>query len=184
MTFSIFGDKQTLNFELELESVFMLSEFLISSLDTRYTYLYNYKNLSYFHAKYSYSSFELNFSIFFFKTVSSWKIFVIHSIVTVVITINNIYSYMYLIYINRIGKTFKGENMFEFLFSDSTEWEWDESWYESSVMTDTRDLAPDESIIKLVGSLKTDEFDLEDTELDDWAVQAKATAVKRCERSA
>lgn len=68
---------------------------------------------------------------------------------------------MYLIYINRIGKTFKGENMFEFLFSDSTEWEWDESWYESSVMTDTRDLAPDESIIKLVGSLKTDEFDLE-----------------------
>ena len=68
---------------------------------------------------------------------------------------------MYLIYINRIGKTFKGENMFEFLFSDSTEWEWDESWYESSVMTDTRDLAPDESIIKLLGSLKTDEFDLE-----------------------
>jgi len=68
---------------------------------------------------------------------------------------------MYLIYINRIGKTFKGENMFEFLFSNSTEWEWDESWYESSVMTDTRDLAPDESIIKLVGSLRTDEFDLE-----------------------
>ena len=68
---------------------------------------------------------------------------------------------MYLIYINRIGKTFKGEHMFEFLFSNSTDWEWDDSWYESSVMTDTRDLAPDESIIKLVGSLKTDEFDLE-----------------------
>jgi hypothetical protein len=68
---------------------------------------------------------------------------------------------MYLIYINRIGKTFKGENMFEFLFSNSTEWEWDESWYESSVISDTKDLAPDESIIKLVGSLSTDEFDLE-----------------------
>ena len=68
---------------------------------------------------------------------------------------------MYLIYINRIGKTFKGEHMFEFLFSDSTEWEWDESWYESSVITETRELAPDENIIKLVGSLKTDEFDLE-----------------------
>lgn len=68
---------------------------------------------------------------------------------------------MYLIYINRIGKTFKGENMFEFLFSNSTEWEWDESWYESSVISDTRDLSPDESIIKLVGSLSTDEFDLE-----------------------
>lgn len=69
--------------------------------------------------------------------------------------------YMYLIYINRIGRTFKGENVFEFLFSDSTEWEWDESWYESSVITETRDLAPDETIIKLVGTLKTDELDLE-----------------------
>ena len=68
---------------------------------------------------------------------------------------------MYLIYINRVGKTFKGENMFEFLFSDSTDWEWDGSWYESSVLTETRDLAPDESIIKLVGSLKTNDFDLE-----------------------
>ena len=68
---------------------------------------------------------------------------------------------MYLIYINRIGKTFKGENIFEFLFSDSTEWEWDDSWYESSVLTDTRELSPDESIIKLVGTLKTDELDLE-----------------------
>jgi hypothetical protein len=68
---------------------------------------------------------------------------------------------MYLIYINRIGTTFKGENIFEFLFSNSTEWEWDESWYESSVMTDTRELSPDESIVKLVGTLKTDDFDLE-----------------------
>lgn len=68
---------------------------------------------------------------------------------------------MYLIYINRIGTTFKGENIFEFLFSDSIDWEWDESWYESSVITETRDLAPDETIIKLVGTLKTDDLDLE-----------------------
>tara|TARA_R110000868_G_scaffold610_1_gene4313 strand:- start:43 stop:459 length:417 start_codon:yes stop_codon:yes gene_type:complete len=68
---------------------------------------------------------------------------------------------MYLIYINRIGTTFKGEHMFEFLFSNSIEWEWDESWYESSVMTETRELAPNENIISLVGSLKTDEFNLE-----------------------
>ena len=68
---------------------------------------------------------------------------------------------MFLIYINRIGKTFKGENIFEFLFSDSTDWEWDESWYQSSVMTDVRELAPDENIIKLVGTLKTDDLDLE-----------------------
>lgn len=51
--------------------------------------------------------------------------------------------------------------MFEFLFSNSIEWEWDDSWYESSVITETRELAPDESIIKLVGSLKTNELDLE-----------------------
>ena len=68
---------------------------------------------------------------------------------------------MYLIYINRIGTTYKGEHMFEFLFSNSIEWEWDESWYESSVMTETRELAPNENIISLVGSLKTDEFNLE-----------------------
>ncbi len=68
---------------------------------------------------------------------------------------------MYLIYINRIGTTFKGEHIFEFLFSNSVDWEWEESWYESSVMTDTRELSPNESIIKVVGTLKTDEFDLE-----------------------
>ena len=49
---------------------------------------------------------------------------------------------MYLIYINRIGTTFKGEHIFEFLFSNSVEWEWDDTWYESSVMTDTRELSP------------------------------------------
>ncbi len=68
---------------------------------------------------------------------------------------------MYLIYINRIGTTFKGEHIFEFLFSNSVEWDWDDTWYESSVMTDTRELAPDESIVKTVGTLKTDEFNLE-----------------------
>ena len=68
---------------------------------------------------------------------------------------------MYLIYINRIGTTFKGEHIFEFLFSDSIDWEWDDSWYESSVMTETRELAPDENIIKLVGTLKTGLFDME-----------------------
>ena len=68
---------------------------------------------------------------------------------------------MYLIYINRIGTTFKGVHIFEFLFSNSVEWEWDETWYESSVMTDTRELSPNESIIKVVGTLKTDEFNLE-----------------------
>lgn len=68
---------------------------------------------------------------------------------------------MYLIYINRIGTTFKGEHIFEFLFSNSVEWDWDDTWYESSVMTDTRELSPDETIVKIVGTLKTDELNLE-----------------------
>jgi hypothetical protein len=68
---------------------------------------------------------------------------------------------MYLIYINKIGTTFKGEHLFEFLFSNSTEWDWDDEWYESSVITDSTDLSPNENFIKIIGSLKTDELDLE-----------------------
>jgi hypothetical protein len=67
----------------------------------------------------------------------------------------------YLIYINKIGTNFKGEHMFEFLFSDRIDWDWDESWYESSVITDKNDLTPEPEFIKLVGNLKTDELDLE-----------------------
>ena len=68
---------------------------------------------------------------------------------------------LYLIYINKIGTNFKGENIFEFLFSDKTDLDWDENWYESSVVTDKNDLTPDPSFIKLVGGLKTSELDLE-----------------------
>jgi hypothetical protein len=66
-----------------------------------------------------------------------------------------------LIYINKIGTNFKGEHMFEFLFSDRTDHDWDEEWYESSVVTDMTDLTPETSFIKSVGFLKTDLLDLE-----------------------
>jgi hypothetical protein len=66
-----------------------------------------------------------------------------------------------LIYINKIGTNFKGEHMFEFLFSDRTDHDWDEEWYESSVITDMNDLTPPQSYIKSVGFLQTDELDLE-----------------------
>ena len=68
---------------------------------------------------------------------------------------------LYLIYINKIGTNFKGEHIFEFLFSDRTDWDWDESWYESSVVTDKNDLTPEPNYIKLVGNLKTENLDLE-----------------------
>lgn len=68
---------------------------------------------------------------------------------------------LYLIYINKIGTNYKSENIYEFLFSDRTNYDWDETWYESSVVTDKNDLTPDPSFIKLVGGLKTSELDLE-----------------------
>lgn len=68
---------------------------------------------------------------------------------------------MYLIYINKIGTTFKGEHLFEFLFSNSIEWDWDEEWYESSVITDYTDLSPNENFIKIIGSLKTNKIDFD-----------------------
>ena len=68
---------------------------------------------------------------------------------------------LYLIYINKVGTNHKGEHLFEFLFSDSTNYDWDETWYESSVVTDKNDLTPDPSFIKFVGNIKTSELDLE-----------------------
>lgn len=51
--------------------------------------------------------------------------------------------------------------MFEFLFSDTTTHDWEEEWYESSVVTDMTDLTPPTSCIKEVGFLQTKELDLE-----------------------
>ena len=65
-----------------------------------------------------------------------------------------------LIYINKIGTNFKGEHMFEFLFSDRTDHDWEEDWYESNVITDMSDLTPPTTYIKSVGFLQTDELDL------------------------
>lgn len=68
---------------------------------------------------------------------------------------------LYLIYINKIGTNFKGEHIFEFLFSDRTNLDWDESWYESSVVSDKNDLTPDPNFVKFVGNLRTNKLDLE-----------------------
>jgi len=63
-----------------------------------------------------------------------------------------------LIYINKIGVNHKGEHLFEFLFSDKTNHDWDECWYDT---TTTEDLTPPLEYIRSVGSIKTDGFDLE-----------------------
>lgn len=67
-----------------------------------------------------------------------------------------------LIFINKIGTTFKGEHMFEFLYSNKLDWEWPESWYGDIVnlKDNTNQFIPDEECVKLVGSLKTTDLDL------------------------
>jgi hypothetical protein len=69
---------------------------------------------------------------------------------------------MYLVYINKIGTSFNGEHMFEFLFTNDLEnMDFPESWYNSSTYSDKKELAPNEDYIDLIGHLKTTEIDLE-----------------------
>ncbi len=51
--------------------------------------------------------------------------------------------------------------MFEFLFSDRTDHDWEEEWYESSVVTDMTFLTPPQSYIKKVGFVQTSDLDLD-----------------------
>lgn len=66
-----------------------------------------------------------------------------------------------LIYVNKVGKNFNDENMFEFLFSETTEHEWDDYWYESSVITDTTELKPSKEFVDMVGYISTKGLDLD-----------------------
>jgi hypothetical protein len=66
---------------------------------------------------------------------------------------------MNLIFINKIGMNHKGEFSYEFLFSNSIDWDWDESWYVPTI--DVYSLIPDVDWISNVGSLTTDELNLE-----------------------
>jgi hypothetical protein len=69
---------------------------------------------------------------------------------------------VYLVYINKIGTSFNGENIFEFLFTEDIEnMEHPESWYDSTSLSDKKDLAPEEDYIDLIGHLKTTDVDLE-----------------------
>ncbi len=60
----------------------------------------------------------------------------------------------FLIYVNELGPNYKGDNIYEFIFSDDLEEVWGENW-ESSPANENP-LPPDLEHIKKVGVLKND----------------------------
>ena len=62
----------------------------------------------------------------------------------------------YLIYINELGPNYKGDNIYEFIFSDSLEKVWGDSW--DSKPSNGYPSPPDLENIKKVGVLKSDEI--------------------------
>jgi hypothetical protein len=62
----------------------------------------------------------------------------------------------YLIYVNELGPNYKGDNIYEFIFSDSIEDVWGESW--ESKPSNGYPLPPDIEHIKKVGVLKNDQI--------------------------
>jgi hypothetical protein len=62
----------------------------------------------------------------------------------------------YLIYVNELGPNYKGDNIYEFIFSDSVEDVWGESW--ESKPSNGYPLPPDIEHIKKVGVLKNDQI--------------------------
>lgn len=65
----------------------------------------------------------------------------------------------YLIYINGMGPNYKGENIYEFIFSDSTEDVWGENW--EAKPANGYPSPPDVEHVKKVGVLTNGEITLE-----------------------
>jgi hypothetical protein len=63
----------------------------------------------------------------------------------------------YLIYVNGLGPNYKGDNIYEFIFSDTLE-VWGEGW--DSKPSNGNPNPPEINYIKKVGILKSDEIDL------------------------
>jgi hypothetical protein len=63
---------------------------------------------------------------------------------------------MYLIYVNELGPNYKGDNIYEFIFSDTKEDIWGEQW--ESKPSNGYPLPPDLNQITKVGTLKNDKI--------------------------
>jgi hypothetical protein len=64
----------------------------------------------------------------------------------------------YLIYVNELGPNYKGDNIYEFIFSDTLEKIWGDSW--ESKPSNGYPLPPDLEFIRKVGVLKDDQVTL------------------------
>ena len=73
---------------------------------------------------------------------------------------------MYLIFVNELGPNYRGENIYEFIFSDSIENVWGESW--ESKPSNGYPLPPDIEHIKKVGILKNDNVSLSVIQKSDY----------------
>jgi hypothetical protein len=64
----------------------------------------------------------------------------------------------YLIYVNELGPNYKGDNIYEFIFSDTLEKIWGDNW--ESKPSNGYPLPPDIEFIRKVGTLKDDQVTL------------------------
>jgi hypothetical protein len=72
----------------------------------------------------------------------------------------------YLIYVNELGPNYKGDNIYEFIFSDTIEKIWGESW--ESKPSNGYPLPPDLEFIRKVGILKNDQVTLSTIQNSDY----------------
>lgn len=73
---------------------------------------------------------------------------------------------MVLIYVNELGPNYRGENIYEFIFSDKTEDVWGEMW--ESKPSNGYPSPPDIEHIKKVGVLKNDKITLSVIQKSDY----------------
>jgi hypothetical protein len=73
---------------------------------------------------------------------------------------------MFLIFVNELGPNYKGDNIYEFIFSDSVEDIWGEYW--ESKPSNGYPLPPNIEFIKKVGVLKNDKISLSIIQKSDY----------------
>ena len=73
---------------------------------------------------------------------------------------------MYLIFVNELGPNYKGDNIYEFIFSDDIQNVWGEMW--ESKPSNGYPTPPDLEFVKKVGILKNDKISLSVIQKSDY----------------